>query len=63
MGGYAKEWRPDLLRVGDGGNLNHLGILVNVEKGFINTIEGNRSNKAQRGRYMIGNSSIYEYGV
>lgn len=48
---------------GDGGNLDHVGIVVNVEDGFVNTIEGNSSNKVQRGRYIIGDSRIYGYGV
>ena len=48
---------------GDGGNLDHVGIVVNVENGFVNTIEGNSSNKVQRGRYIIGDSRIYGYGV
>lgn len=48
---------------GDGGDLDHVGIVVNVENGFVNTIEGNSSNKVQRGRYATGDSSIYGYGV
>ena len=42
---------------------HHVGIVVNVENGFINTIEGNSSNKVQRGRYATGDRSIYGYGV
>ena len=48
---------------GDGGDLDHVGIVVNVENGFVNTIEGNSSNKVQRGRYAMGDGSIYGYGV
>ena len=39
-----------------------VGIVVNVEDGFVNTIEGNSSNKVQRGRYATGDSTIYGYG-
>ena len=48
---------------GDGGDLDHVGIVVNAENGFVNTIEGNSSNKVQRGRYATGDGSIYGYGV
>ena len=48
---------------GDGGDLDHVGIVINVENGFVNTIEGNSSNKVQRGRYATGDSVIYGYGV
>ena len=48
---------------GDGGDFDHVGIVVSVENGFVNTIEGNSSNKVQRGRYLIGDSRIYGYGV
>lgn len=44
-------------------SIDHVGIVVNVEDGFINTIEGNSSNKVQRGRYATGDSAIYGYGV
>ncbi|MDY2658829.1 MAG: lysozyme family protein [[Ruminococcus] gnavus] len=48
---------------GTDGSIDHVGIVVNVADGFINTIEGNSSNKVQRGRYATGDSSIYGYGV
>ena len=47
---------------GNDGSIDHVGIVVNVEDGFINTIEGNSSNKVQRGRYATGDSTIYGYG-
>lgn len=47
---------------GNDGSIDHVGIVVNVEDGFVNTIEGNRSNKVQRGRYATGDSTIYGYG-
>ena len=48
---------------GTDGSIDHVGIVVNVEDGFVNTIEGNSSNKVQRRRYATGDSSIYGYGV
>lgn len=48
---------------GNDGSINHVGIVVNVENGFVNTIEGNSSNKVQRRRYAIGESAIYGYGM
>ena len=48
---------------GTDGSIDHVGIVVNVEDGFVNTIEGNSSNKVQRGRYATGDSVIYGYGV
>ena len=48
---------------GTDGSIDHVGIVVNVEDGFVNTIEGNSSNKVQRGRYATGDSLIYGYGV
>ena len=48
---------------GTDGSIDHVGIVVNVENGFVNTIEGNSSNKVQRGRYATGDSTIYGYGV
>ena len=47
---------------GNDGSIDHVGIVVNVEDGFVNTIEGNSSNKVQRGRYATGDSTIYGYG-
>lgn len=47
---------------GNDGTIDHVGIVVNVEDGFVNTIEGNSSNKVQRGRYAAGDSTIYGYG-
>ena len=49
------DWRND-------GTIDHVGIVVNVEDRFVNTIEGNSSNKVQRGRYATGDSTIYGYG-
>lgn len=48
---------------GTDGSIDHVGIVVNVEDGFVNTIEGNSSNKVQRGRYATEDSTIYGYGV
>lgn len=48
---------------GTDGSIDHVGIVVNVADGFINTMEGNSSNKVQRGRYATGDSTIYGYGV
>ena len=48
---------------GNDGTIDHVGIVVNVEDGFVNTIEGNSSNKVQRGRYATGDSTICGYGI
>lgn len=48
---------------GTNGSIDHEGTVVNEENRFVNTIEGNSSNKVQRGRYATGNRSIYGYGV
>lgn len=48
---------------GNDGTIDHVGIVENVEDGFVNTIEGNSGNKVQRGRYATGDSSIYGYGI
>lgn len=50
------EWETD-------GSIDHVGIVINVEDGYVNTIEGNSSNKVQRGRYAAEDSSIYGYGI
>ena len=48
---------------GTDGSIDHVGIVVNVEDRFINTIEGNSSNKVQRRRYVTEDSSIYGYAT
>lgn len=47
---------------GNDGSIDHVGIVVNEENGFINTIEENNSNKVQKGRYVTGDNRIYGYG-
>jgi hypothetical protein len=45
------------------GSIEHVGIVVNVENGYVNTIEGNSSNMVQRGRYETRDNTIYGYGI
>ena len=50
------DWEND-------GSINHVGIVVSVENGFINTIEGNSGDKVARQNYPIGYAQIEGYGV
>ena len=48
---------------GDDGSIDHVGIVENVKKGSVNTIEGNSGDKVKRHSYPIGDGRIYGYGV
>ena len=50
------DWEND-------GSINHVGIVVSVENGFVNTIEGNSGDKVARQNYPIGYAQIEGYGV
>lgn len=50
------DWEAD-------GSPDHVGIVVNVENGTVNTIEGNSGDECRRKSYSIGSSVIYGYGV
>ena len=45
-----------------GGGINHTGIVVEVSRSVIRTVEGNYSDKVSSCAYAIGNSSIAGYG-
>lgn len=45
------------------GEIDHVGIVENVEEDTVYTIEGNNGNKVARKSYSIGSVSIYGYGV
>ena len=48
---------------GDDGSIDHVGIVESVEKGNVNTVEGNSEDAVRRRSYPIGDSEIYGYGV
>lgn len=48
---------------GDNGSIDHVGIVESVTGGRVNTIEGNSGNSCRKRSYVIGNNSIYGYGV
>lgn len=50
------DWEPD-------GTPDHVGIVVNVENGVVNTIEGNSNDSCRRKSYTIGSNVIYGYGI
>lgn len=45
------------------GETDHVGIVEKTEGNIIYTIEGNSGDSCKRNSYMIGNRSIYGYGV
>lgn len=42
---------------------NHVGIVERCEGGLVYTIEGNVNNDCARGRYYVGNTCIFGYGL
>jgi len=46
-----------------GSPVEYVGIVENVKKGVVNTIEGNSGDKVKRNSYPVGNDSIYGYGT
>ena len=48
---------------GDGEEIDHVGIVINVDSGVVYTIEGNSDNKVQRRSYEIGDRRILGYGM
>jgi hypothetical protein len=50
------DWEAD-------GECDHVGIVENVEDGYVNTIEGNTSDSVARRSYELGSVKIYGYGV
>ncbi len=48
---------------GNDGSIDHVGIVENVKKGVVNTIEGNSGDKVKRNSYPVGSDSIYGYGI
>ena len=49
------DWNKD-------GQVDHVGIVVNVANGRVNTIEGNTSNMVARRSYQLGGIVIVGYG-
>ena len=49
------DWNKD-------GQVDHVGIVVNVANGRVNTIEGNTSNMVARRSYQFGGIVIVGYG-
>lgn len=50
------DWEED-------GNVDHVGIIENVENGRVHTIEGNSGNAVKRHNYLLGDRRIYGYGT
>ena len=50
------DWNKD-------GHIDHVGIVVSVGNGRVNTIEGNSSNMVARRSYELGKGVIVGYGV
>lgn len=48
---------------GTNGSIDHVGIVVNVTDGVVNTIEGNSGDACRQRSYGIGSGSIYGYGI
>ena len=46
-----------------GEGVHHVGIVVDVKNGKVNTIEGNSSDAVRRRSYKIGDGRIHGYGV
>lgn len=45
-----------------GGDINHQGVVVEIEDGFVTAIEGNRSDRVSRNRYRLNYPAIAGYG-
>ena len=50
------DWEPD-------GNPNHVGIVTNVENGYIYTVEGNSSDAVRERSYSVDSNKIYGFGI
>lgn len=50
------DWEPD-------GYPDHVGIVEKCEGGLVYTIEGNVNDDCARGRYYVGNTCIFGYGL
>lgn len=50
------DWEPD-------GNPDHVGIVEKCEGGLVYTIEGNVNDDCAQGRYYVGNTCIFGYGL
>lgn len=50
------DWKND-------GTIDHVGIVVSVKKGIVNTIEGNSGDSVRQRSYPVGDDQIYGYGV
>lgn len=50
------DWEPD-------GRCNHVGIVVSVENGMVNTIEGNSNDACRRRSYPVTDNRIFGYGM
>ena len=48
---------------GANGDVDHVGIVEYVQDGRVYTIEGNSGDMCRRRSYVIGNNTIYGYGV
>ena len=46
-----------------GAGVHHVGIVVDVKNGRVNTIEGNSSDAVRRRSYKIGDGRIHGYGI
>ena len=45
------------------GTIDHVGIVVSVENGQVNTVEGNSSDKVRQRQYSVKHAAIYGYGI
>lgn len=50
------DWEPD-------GNPDHVGIVEKCENGLVYTIEGNVNDDCAQGRYYVGDTCIFGYGL
>lgn len=50
------DWEND-------GSIDHVGIVESVEKGTVNTIEGNSGDAVRKRSYPVGDGRIYGYGI
>lgn len=50
------DWKND-------GTIDHVGIVVSVKKGIVNTIEGNSGDSVRQRSYPVGDDQIYGYGI
>ena len=50
------DWEPD-------GHTDHVGIVEKCEGGLVYTIEGNVNDDCAQGRYYVGDTCIFGYGL